>query len=245
MRFLFLLFLIANANAMDVELPSALLDKNNNEGRPFFGFSSGVNLFAPYRDSGDESLRTLGNVTTIFGGYAVKDWILIIGYEHSLIPANYYNNFNDISGSGNLLQHPELFVEANYYLTRKYFWQPYLTYGMSTGWESHNGNFSSDGVDNHYEFGGGINFIINDKFNININSLFEIIKHQALPMETYMKFGLDLNHRLSRKISIIYAIVYRTPKLNDRNTSIANSLPAEIDFHGHSALLLEIGFLFA
>ena len=75
--------------------------------------------------------------------------------------------------------------------------QLYLISGLSFGQEIDNGTLSENGLGVHYDFGGGVNIPINDKWTLNYDFVLKTIKHQSLPAELFIKTGIDIGYQIT------------------------------------------------
>ncbi len=212
-------------------------------GAPFFGFSTGVNFYDAYRGEGKEEINTIGNSVSAFAGYAYGNFVFIGGYEHSFAPITYNGSFNSLK-NGNFRNHPEFYTQINYYITRQYMFQPYLIAGLSLAHEIDNNVLSESGLGVYYNFGSGFNVQINDKWSINYNAKLLMIKHTYLPLEMFIKTGIDIGYQVTKNLTIVYALTYTSPRLNDRRLE-KTILPVELDVHGDNIFSMELGFVFS
>jgi len=115
---------------------------------------------------------------------------------------------------------------------------------LSFGQEIDNGTLSESGLGVHYDFGGGVNIPINDKWTLNYDITLKTIKHQSLPAELFIKTGIDIGYQITKNLTIVYALTYTSPRLNDRHLE-RTILPAELDLHADNIFSMELGFVFS
>lgn len=237
--FLFFIPNVAKASGNIDILPQSHL---KDSGSPFFGFSTAINFYDAYRGEGKEDINTAGNSLSAFAGYSYDNLVLIGGYDHSFSPITYDGSFDSLQ-NGNIRQYPEIYADINYYITRKYMFQPYLIAGLALAQEIDNGTLSHGGMGVHYNLGGGVNIPINDKWTINYDATILTIKNQSLPAEIFIKTGIDVGYQVTKNLIIVYALTYKSPRLNDRHLE-KTILPAHLDVHGDNIFSMELGFIF-